>query len=188
MHGTVASVAGDGVILADGSELHAAHVIVAGGYGSNAFAAAVPSLQALTPIKGHLLDLPGRRGQGVTRSARGYLADYGVSAKFGASMEPGRDDLAIDPAIVADLKARAKTLFPDMSLDAAAPRTGIRASTPDGWPLIGLDGLSGVWVAVGMRRNGYVFAPFAAEVILDRIEGWARPDAEVYDPQRFVRP
>ncbi len=184
--GEAATVTARTVTLADGSELRAAHVVVAAGYAAKAFAADIPSLAALTPIKGHLLDLPGQGGGGVIRSARGYLADYGTTAKFGASMEPGRDDLIVDPAVVADLEGRAQALFPDMPLDAAVPRTGIRASTPDGWPLIGRDSASGVWIATGMRRNGYVFAPFAAEVILDRIEGRARPDAEVYDPQRLA--
>ncbi len=184
--GEAARIAAHAVTLTDGGEWHAAHVVLAAGFASAAFAATIPSLKALTPIKGHLLDLPGQGTPGVLRSAKGYLADYGASAKFGASMEPGRDDLTIDPAVVADLKARAADISADISLERAVPRTGIRASTPDGWPLIGLDSASGVWVAAGMRRNGYVFAPFAAEVILDRIEGEARPDAAAYDPQRFA--
>ena len=184
--GEVSGAAADAVILDDGRTCHADHVILAAGYAAATFAASIPSLKALTPIKGHLLDLPGQGRAGVIRSARGYLADHGASAKFGASMEAGRDDLAIDPAVVADLKGRAQTLFPDMALGTATPRTGVRASTPDGWPLIGLDIASGVWIAAGMRRNGYVFAPFVAQVILDRIEGKTRPDAEVYDPQRFA--
>jgi len=172
--------------LTDGRVFEAAHVAVTAGYGSKAFAAAVPTLDALSPIKGHLLDLPGRGGRGVVRSTKGYLADYGASAKFGASMEAGRDDLGIDAGVVADLKARAAAMFPDLPLEAAVPRTGIRASTPDAWPLIGVDAASGVWIAAGMRRNGFVFAPYAASVILDRLTGDARPDADIYDPQRFV--
>ncbi len=180
----VAKVTAQGVTLANGDEAYGAHVVVAAGYAAKAFAADILTLKGLTPIKGHLLDLPGQGRAGVVRSAKGYFADYGATAKFGASMEPGRDDLDIDPAVVADLKARA--LLFDIPLEATTPRTGIRASTPDNWPLIGLDAASGVWIATGMRRNGYVFAPFAAEVILDQIEGKARPDAAVYDPQRFA--
>lgn len=178
-----AVVAADG--RANGREYQASHVVLAAGYAARAFADLIPSLEVLAPIKGHLFDLPGQGMPGVTRAATGYLADYGASARFGASMEPGRADLGIDPAVLADLRARGAALFPRMSLEAATPRTGIRAGTPDSWPLIGLDSASGVWLAVGMRRNGYVFAPFAADVILDRLEGRARPDAEVYDPNRF---
>ncbi len=174
------------VTLADGRQLTATHIIVAAGYAARAFAATVPSLGMLSPIKGHLLDLPGQGRHGVVRSPRGYLAAYGDRAKFGASMEAGRDDVAIDAAVVADLSARASALFPDLELAQAMPRAGVRASTPDGWPLIGRDAASGVWVATGMRRNGFVFAPFAASVILDRLDGKTRPDAAAYDPQRFA--
>lgn len=186
IRGEVVALTAQSVSLADGRVLQAAHVVIASGYASKAFAADVPSLAALTPIKGHLFDLPGQGTPGVTRSAQGYLADYGAFAKFGASMEPGRDDLAVDPAVLADLEARAAALFPDMSLKGAVPRTGIRAGTPDTWPLIGLDEASGVWVATGMRRNGFVFAPYAAGVILDRLAGQDRPDAAIYGPQRFA--
>lgn len=188
VRGEAVSVTANAVVLGDGRELHGDRVVVASGYGSRAFAATIPSLGVLTPIKGHLLDLPSQGAPGVTRTATGYLADYGASAKFGASMEHGREDLDVDPAMVADLKARATQLFREIATGDAVPRTGIRASTPDGWPLIGLDSASGVWLAVGMRRNGYVFAPFAADIILDGIEGRARPDAEAYDPQRFSKP
>ncbi len=184
--GNVAAIGPNAVSLADGRVLRASHVAVTAGLASKAFSDTIPSLAVLSPIKGHLFDLPGQGAPGVTRSPKGYLADYGASAKFGASMEVGRDDLVVDPAVVADLKARAAGLFPDLPLDEATPRTGIRASTPDAWPLIGLDTASGVWVATGMRRNGYVFAPYAAGVILDRLAGEARPDADIYDPQRFA--
>ena len=61
----------------------------------------------------------------------------------------------------------------------------IRAATPDGWPLIGRDPASGVLVATGMRRNGYIFAPFAAKIILALIEGRPSPDEGLYRPDRF---
>ena len=186
IRGEAVAVTAHTATLADGRIWEAAHVVIASGYASRAFAAAVPSLATLSPIKGHLLDLPGRGGHGVVRSARGYLADYGASAKFGASMEAGRDDLAVDPAVVADLAGKAAAMFADLALGRAVPRTGIRAGTPDQWPLIGRDEASGVWVATGMRRNGFVFAPYAAGVILDRLAGRDRPDADIYDPQRFA--
>jgi glycine oxidase len=186
IRGEAVAIAAHAVRLADGRVLDGAHVAVAAGFASKAFADAIPSLAVLSPIKGHLLDLAGQAAPGVTRSPDGYLADYGASAKFGASMEAGRDDLLVDPMVVADLKARAASLFPDLKLDTATPRTGIRAATPDTWPLIGRDAASGVWLATGMRRNGFVFAPYAAFVILDRLAGEPRPDADIYDPRRFA--
>ncbi|MGN6424529.1 MAG: NAD(P)/FAD-dependent oxidoreductase [Asticcacaulis sp.] len=180
----VERVSGDDVMLADGTRRNAEFVIIAAGYGARAFAGQVPSLACLTPIKGHLLDVPGVAGRGVLRAASGYWARYAESAKFGATMEAGRDDAGIDADIVADLKARAQALTPDVDLSKAQARVGVRAATPDGWPLIGRDAASGVLVATGMRRNGYVFAPLAAQILLDLIEG--RATDRDYDPNRFA--
>ncbi len=188
--GDVTAVTRDGVTLADGRVLHADHVVLATGFAGHALAGSVPSLKHLKPIKGHLLDLAGQNGAGlggagVVRSVTGYLADYGDTAKFGASMEAGRSDLTVDDAVVAELKARAAAMVPGIKLDHATPRTGIRAESPDGWPMIGRDAASSVWVATAMRRNGFVFAPLAASVILDELAGKRRRDADIYDPNRF---
>lgn len=179
------SLAAHTVRLAGGEDLNADHIILAAGFGSAAFADSIPVLARLHPIKGHLLDVPVTHAPGVVRSAEGYLARYGDTAKFGASMEAGKDDLSVDPAIMADLKSRATTMFPTLDLSHALPRVGIRAATPDGWPMIGLDPTSGIYIATGMRRNGYVFAPLAAKIIVDLIEGVANPDAHLYRPDRF---
>lgn len=157
-------------------------VVIAAGYDSRAL---LTRMDTLTPIKGHLLDLPSLRAPVVLRGAQGYLATRNDGARFGATMQPGQDDLNIEPEVVADLKARAKAMFADIALEDAVPRTGIRASTPDGWPLIGRDPASGVLIATGMRRNGYIFAPFAAEIILALIAGRPSPDGGIYRPDRF---
>ncbi len=173
------------VRLMAGEMLNADHVVIAAGFDSTAFAEAFPVLARLHPIKGHLLDIAGPSLRGVVRSSAGYLAGYGDSAKFGASMEAGKADTAVDAGVVTDLVARARTLFPNLDLTKAVPRTGIRAATPDGWPIIGRDAESGIYIATGMRRNGYVFAPLAARIIADLIDGVANPDAFAYRPDRF---
>jgi glycine/D-amino acid oxidase-like deaminating enzyme len=100
-------------------------------------------------------------------------------------MQFGRDDPVVEPEVVADLKARAAGMMPSVDLTGAMPKTGVRAATPDSWPLIGRDA-TGVYVAAGMRRNGYIFAPFAARLLLALMTGEA-PGAEAahYDPNRF---
>ncbi|MDI7774941.1 FAD-dependent oxidoreductase [Asticcacaulis sp. EMRT-3] len=173
------------VHLRDGGWLMADHVIIAAGQAGHSLRAMVPSLAHLSPIKGHMLDLPERIARGVLRAASGYLAMQVQGAKFGATMEAGRDDSGIDPLAVADLKARAQALFPGLDLHHAVARTGVRAATPDGWPLIGRDPSSGVWLATGMRRNGYVFAPMAAQALLDMIEGRETVGCEACRPGRF---
>lgn len=176
---------------AEAGRVHVAHIgwvaadeiVIAAGYGSHLL-----GIADLSPIKGHLLDLPASRPPVVLRGAAGYLATRTDGARFGATMQAGQSDLDIEPEVVADLKSRAKALFPDLELENAVPRTGIRASTPDGWPLIGRDPASGVLVATGMRRNGYIFAPLAAKIILALVEGRESPDGGIYGPDRFRSP
>ncbi|EGF89524.1 FAD dependent oxidoreductase family protein [Asticcacaulis biprosthecium C19] len=184
-HEKVITVSATSVILETGEVLHADAVVVAAGFASAALASDVPSLGHLGSIKGHILEAPGQGGLGVVRSPVGYFADYGNSAKFGATMEFGVDDLLVDPAVVASLKGRAREIMPALDLASARALTGLRAASPDGWPMIGRDGASGVYVATAMRRNGYIFAPLAARMILDLLDGEPPPELAMYDPNRF---
>ncbi|HTN41629.1 MAG TPA: FAD-dependent oxidoreductase, partial [Asticcacaulis sp.] len=180
IRGTVDSVETGRVHVDIVGWLTAAEIVIAAGYDSHKL-----GVVNLSPIKGHLLDVSTARPLAVMRGMTGYLAISRVGAKFGATMQTGQADLDIEPEVVADLKSRAWALFPDLKLEAAIPRTGIRASTPDGWPLIGRDPASGLLVATGMRRNGYIFAPLAAQIILALIEGRESPDGGIYRPDRF---
>ena len=180
MRGTVDSVETGRVHVDPIGWLTANEIVIAAGYDSHKLGVA-----NLSPIKGHLLDVPTARPPAVMRGMTGYLSISQAGAKFGATMQTGQADLDIEPEVVADLKSRAWALFPDLKLEAAIPRTGIRASTPDGWPLIGRDPASGLLVATGMRRNGYIFAPLAAQIILALIEGRESPDGGIYRPDRF---
>lgn len=183
--GTVSTVSARQATLTTGETLSADHVVIAAGYGAKALAGSVASLAVLGPVKGHLLNLAGQGGQGVLRWAGGYLADHGALAKFGATMQFGQDDLTVEPDIVDDLKARAAGMLPSIDLAGAVPRTGVRAASPDSWPLIGRDP-SGVHVATGMRRNGYVFAPLAARIVMALILGETPgEEAALYKPDRF---
>ncbi|ESQ87678.1 hypothetical protein ABAC460_18570 [Asticcacaulis sp. AC460] len=183
--GNAVAVTATSVTCESGEVLSADAVVVAGGFASRGLAAAVPSLHALSAIKGHILAAPGQGGFGVIRSPVGYLADYGASARFGATMEFGIEDVTVDPAVVAALKARAHEILPGLDLSQATPRAGIRAAAPDSWPMIGRDASSGVYVATAMRRNGYIFAPLAARMILDMLAGQTPPELVLYDPNRF---
>lgn len=188
IRGEVYGVEAKHVRVRHGGWVNADQVVIAAGYGAYGLRHPVPVLKKLSPIKGHLLDLSQITNPVVLRSTKGYLVGGSTGGAFGATMQAGQSDLDIEPAVVADLKGRAKALFPDLELDKAVPRTGIRASTPDGWPLIGRDPASGVLVATGMRRNGYVFAPMAAKIILALVEGRESPDGGIYRPDRFRNP
>jgi glycine oxidase len=95
----------------------------------------------------------------------------------GATMEIGRTDLAADPSAVAGLRSGAVELFPHLQAAPFIARAGVRAATADGLPLVGPSQRSGVHLAVGARRNGWLFAPLIARLILDELSGRRSPYA-----------
>lgn len=188
----VTHVEATAVTLGDGTVLSAGQVAICAGYGSAAFGETVASLKALSPVKGHLLDRTARSEPALAgrmvRSPWGYWVFLEGLTKFGATMQTGRADETVEPGVVDSLKDKARKFTPltVAPLDEVTPRVGVRASTPDQWPLIGRDA-SGVYVATGMRRNGWIYGPFAAEILMAMIAQQPLPDgAEAYDPQRFV--
>lgn len=191
VEGNVSKVAAHSVELSDGSVHQAGHVAVCAGYGAATFADSVPSLKVLTPIKGHLLDREGRCDPALAgrmvRSPWGYWVFLDGLTKFGATMQAGKADEAVEPGVVESLKDKAGKFTPSSvsALRDVTPRVGVRAATPDQWPLIGRD-VSGVYVAAGMRRNGWIYGPYAAAVLTALITGQEPPEgAEAYAPQRF---
>jgi glycine oxidase len=155
--------------LSDGTAVPADALVIASG-ASRSLLGVAPDLSVLTPIKGHILTLaietPPRR---VVRFEGGYLCPATNGVLLGATMEVGREDTAIDEARVQGLLALARRYAPDLDHASATPRVGVRASTPDGWPLVGRAKADGVWLAVGARRNGWLLAPWVARSIAERI-------------------
>jgi glycine oxidase len=151
-------------------------------------AAAAPELAALRPVKGQLVRADEPKGGGPAVRAPGvYLCPTADGVILGASMEEGRADTAVDPAIVRDLIARAEAIAPGLGSLSWRPETGVRATTPDGLPLVGLGCAPGVVLAVGARRNGWLLAPLIAGVVLDLVEDRAAgPWAARFDPARLA--
>jgi glycine oxidase len=148
---------------------------------------AAPELARLTPIKGHILrsQEPFERGP-VVRAAGVYLCPMSGRLILGASMEVGRDDDEVDPAVVAELTARGEALAPSLARFTWRAATGVRAATPDGLPMVGFSRAPGVVLAVGARRNGWLLAPMIARVVADLAEGRAASAAAtLFDPARF---
>jgi glycine oxidase len=172
--------------LDDGSSVGFDALVLACGFGGWPLA---PELSVLTPIKGQLLryaDAGPREGP-ILRGERGYLAPGMEGAVVGATMEAGRSDLAVDSLATERLRAQAARLYPGLAAAKAEPFTGIRAATPDGLPMIGASSTPGVWLATGARRNGWLFAPLAAKLIIEAMTGnedhaWK---AAVFAPGRF---
>ena len=101
-------------------------------------------------------------------------------------MEKGRTDLAIDPAVVGRFIDGAIGVAAGLSEGVATGQAGIRASTPDGLPLVGRSRAQGVIVAAGTRRNGWLLAPLIAEEVVRAARGAAPgPRAARFAPGRF---
>lgn len=173
--------------LDDGDTVAAGLLVIATGAGRS-LASIAPELRALAPIKGHILRARANVAQGrrVVRGDDVYLCPATDGWILGASMEAGRDDLIVDPRIVADLEARATRVFPGVSELDWRPSVGVRAETPDGLPLVGRAMTSNVVLAVGARRNGWLLAPLVAAIVADIVEGRAAgPEAQLFDPARL---
>jgi glycine oxidase len=174
----------DGRVELEAGELVADRLVVATGAARD-LAELAPALTALTPIKGHILRAAGEPATGAVIRGEGvYLCPTVEGWVLGASMEKGRGDSEIDPAVVADLIERAARISPGLADVDWRPETGVRAATRDGLPLVGETG-PGVFVAVGARRNGWLLAPLIANVVADAVAGRARSaTAMLFDPAR----
>lgn len=146
-----------------------------------------PSLARLSPIKGHILRVSGPAYDGVVVRGEGaYVTADAGGLTLGATMQPGAEDLAVEPERVAPLMAAGAALFPAVAGAKAAAQTGVRAATPDGLPMVGRGRHHGVLLAVGARRNGWLLAPLVARMITACVtEGDVGPYAARLDPGRF---
>lgn len=147
-----------------------------------------PETARLAPIKGQILRVAAEASGAVVRGEGVYLAP-GEDLAVGATMEAGRDDLAPDASATQSLRAAAWALRPDLDLDAAKVEVGVRVTTPDGLPLVGWSQAPGVMLAVGARRNGWLFAPLVAGMVAAYLtDDNPGPDAAVMDARRFEEP
>jgi glycine oxidase len=166
------------VRLAGGARVDADRLVVAVGAARTDLA---PELLQLAPVKGHILRMAGGPRQGpVVRAEKIYVRPHPSGAIVGASMELGRSDADIDPAIVADLAARAAALFPGLAVVQHHVATGIRATTDDGLPLIGSSVRPGVLLAVGARRNGWLLAPAVGHAVTAAAFGEEAGEADLF--------
>jgi glycine oxidase len=146
-------------------------VVIAAGYGSRRWVDAAPGLAALQPIKGHVLHFDGGPTAGPTlRTPAGYAAPQAGGVVFGATMEPGRADLDVDPATVRRLHTAAVGLLPELAGASFRALTGVRAAFPDGRPRAGPVG-DRLHLATGARRNGWLIAPLVARAVVRGLQG-----------------
>jgi glycine oxidase len=163
-------------------------VVLAAGFASRAlFGQAVPELDALRPIKGHVVAFDSGPSFGpVVRRSDLYLVPRASGLLAGASMEFGASDACVDPEVVERLRRRVVAIRPDLKATAVTGRSGVRAATPDHRPMVGPSTLQGLWLAVGARRNGWLLGPLVGEMMLDYLSGRdAGPFAPSLHPARL---
>lgn len=145
-----------------------------------------PELARLAPIKGHIVRVA-VPCEGVTVRGEGAYAAPGSGMAFGATMEPGRADAAVEEEKAAPLLAAGLRLFPGLRGAPIQIAAGVRAATPDGLPMAGASAAPGVRLAVGPRRNGWLLAPLVAQALAACVTGRdPGPYAARLDPARFA--
>ncbi|WP_420431817.1 NAD(P)/FAD-dependent oxidoreductase [Hyphobacterium sp.] len=147
-----------------------------------------PACNAILPVRGEMLSV-GAQGltlPGCIRAQAVYLSQKpDRRIVIGATSEAGSSDLAVDSDAISILRDRAVALFPGL---AGAPEVerwaGIRPGTRDGHPILGESSTPGVFLALGLYRNGVLFSPAVAEVLADAVLG-GRPVAASFSARRF---
>lgn len=147
-----------------------ADVLVVATGAAQGLADVTPELRHLSPIKGHIVRVAAP-ARGVTVRGEGIYAAPGPNMAFGATMEPGRADVAVEADKAAGLLAAGLRLFPGLSGAPVQAAVGVRAATTDGLPMVGPAETPGVMLAVGSRRNGWLLAPLAAQIIAACVTG-----------------
>lgn len=189
----VKSVEPNKVEVWDGPDFTADHVVLApGAWANDALRAAAPPLERLRPAKGCLAPVTLQRELAVNVRAPGfYLARrYDHDVVLGATMEFDNFSRAPDMEGVARLFAAAEALLPGQvkPREGVRPWAGVRPMSPDWAPLIGRCD-SGVLIAAGHSRNGWLLAPVTAEIICATIFGWKlSPLWQAFHPERAFAP
>jgi glycine oxidase len=167
-----------GVVLSDGEQLEADHVVLAAGAWS-ADLAPVP----VRPVKGQIMRLRDGDGPGLLRRTlrfeHGYVVPRGDGGYvLGASVEERGFDLRVTAGALYELLRDASELVPGLlELEVEEIAVGLRPGSPDNLPLIGPALTDGLILACGHYRNGILLAPLTATIVLDVLAGAAPPDA-----------
>jgi glycine oxidase len=185
----------EGVKLADSDETVAAEqtVIAAGVWcgeiGGIPHEARVP----IRPVKGQILRLHDPAGAGLlTRALRmhvGYVVPRGDGRYvLGATMEERGFDMSVTAGPVFELLRDAIELLPGFSeLVIDALSVGLRPSTPDNAPALGLGALGGLVWATGHYRHGILLTPITTEIVVAQLLGERPPELAMhFAPDRFT--
>jgi len=185
----VTELAGDGIVLEDGSRRTARRIVVAAGAWSGAFGLPVH------PVRGETLHLAARDGhEGLGGNVRGIVAGRSVylaarrggRAVVGSTMEELGFDTRARVGAVRQLLADARALVPAIDeYELVEIAVGLRPASPDNGPLIG-HWSPGVIAATGHFRNGILLTPITVDAVVAMVTGDpVPPSVTPFDPHRF---
>ena len=155
-------------------------VILATGVAGQVLQPAEPALSAIWPVKGQMLSLEGEgeRLAFCLRARNAYVSQKPDGRLvIGATSEPGKYDTDTDDTAIEALRRNAEHWLPGLDgLKLTGSWAGIRPGTPDNLPILGPGALPGVYLALGLYRNGVLLAPAVGELMADAIlSGTALP-------------
>ncbi|MGW0532606.1 glycine oxidase ThiO [Streptomyces sp. NPDC003032] len=198
---SVVRVRARGVVLADGTELHAGQVVLAAGSLSGRLAG-VPDdvLPPVRPVKGQVLRLTvpkpyapflSRTVRAVVRGSHVYLVPReNGELVVGATSEELGWDTTVTAGGVYELLRDAHELVPGITeLPLTETRAGLRPGSPDNAPLLGPTRLPGLQLATGHYRNGVLLTPLTGDVMAHSLTTGELPDEALpFSPRRFTKP
>ena len=165
-----------GVICADGREIAADQVLLAGGSWSGELAKEMGFELPVKPVKGQIVLLKGKPGlmHSIVKHDDVYFVprDDG-RILVGASMEFVGFEPGVTDAVVSNLMASMERIASGLKdLEVEQEWMGFRPGSPDGMPFLGpVASIPGLWVASGHYRNGVALAPITAELMSDWMMG-----------------
>lgn len=193
--GTGGSPAATGVLLADGSELHAPWVVLAAGCWSHQLDG-IPGeiVPPVRPVKGQVLRLRTphpfirRNVRGIVRGSPVYAvprADGEIV--LGASTEELGYDTRVTAGGVWHLLRDGHDLLPGITeLELTETGVGLRPGSPDNAPMLGATALPGLALASGHYRHGVLLTPVTADAMAEMLAtGDLPPVAAPFSPHRF---
>ena len=177
-----------GATTTTGEQLRAGHVVLAAGAWSGAIAGLPDEHRPpVRPVKGQLLHLHDPGGSPVLgTTVRGLVRGRGVylvprddgRLVVGASQEERGFDVAITAGVIRQLLDDAAAIVPGVDeLEVVETIAGLRPTTPDNAPVIGVGHLDGLVFATGHHRHGVLLSPLTADAVVAIAEGSDPPAA-----------
>ncbi|GGY92684.1 glycine oxidase ThiO [Streptomyces nitrosporeus] len=196
---TVSGGRAAGGVLADGTELAADQVVLAGGSRSGRLPGLPASVAVpVRPVKGQVLRLRippvyapflSRTVRALVRGSHVYLVPRADGELVvGATTEEMGWDTTVTAGGVYELLRDAHELVPGITeLPLTESRAGLRPASPDNAPLLGPARLPGLHLATGHHRNGVLLTPVTGDVMGEVLATGELPEvARPFGPDRFA--